>query len=426
MKHALAGVKLAFSFVLLLAGPAFTQTPSDEAILEATTRAPVAHVYVQTHKGIVVYGAASDGKLTLVEGSSFADTGQMGGINGKYLISVGTDYLHTYAIESDGGVGKQASEINTQDYSGAECGGPGYNGSSNGAVLDHTGKYFYVQLFGAQYQPGNTTCAAWQSYQIEPDGAFTFLGSQAVLNGGADGSAYDSSVPTISSNDKFGYSLVGGDCNCNYFVPFAKMSTGQFAQNSAFTYAGPESDPSTNLGYVPATAKTDPNSHLAMLMYAEPNEPYSGAVSWELASFTINDATGGISSTNTWKDMPEPQVDGSVMEMSPSGKLLALAGGQYSDLNGMQIFHFNGAAPITKYSALLLPAIEIDRLGWDNDNHLYALSYSSGELYVYTVTPTEISKAAGSPYKVENAYGNNGLIVVPNLEASVLAVALNR
>ena len=103
-------------------------------------------------------------------------------------------------------------------------------------------------------------------------------------------------------------------------------------------------------------------------------------------------------------------VNISNMKMSASGKLLAVAGAP-----GLQIFHFNGAAPITSYSALLLPTVNIDQLAWDNTNHLYALSYSTGELYVYTVTPTSISEAPGSPYKVANAYGLNGLVVVPKL-----------
>ena len=66
---------------------------------------------MRTAKGVNVYDATAAGKLSLVNGSPFSTSGQMGGINGKYLISVGTDYLHTYSIESNGTVGKQASEI---------------------------------------------------------------------------------------------------------------------------------------------------------------------------------------------------------------------------------------------------------------------------------------------------------------------------
>jgi hypothetical protein len=110
--------------------------------------------------------------------------------------------------------------------------------------------------------------------------------------------------------------------------------------------------------------------------------------------------------------MPTPDLIVERLGMSPSGKLLATSGGNYG-ADGMQIFHFNGAAPITSYSPVLLPAVQIDQLAWDNNNHLYALSYEAQKLYVYTVTPTSISEAEGSPYSVENDYGLNGLIVVP-------------
>jgi hypothetical protein len=134
----------------------------------------------------------------------------------------------------------------------------------------------------------------------------------------------------------------------------------------------------------------------------------------QLASYATNETTGNLESSNTWADMPTPEVYPFILSMSPSGKLLAVAGANLR-LLGVQVFHFNGAEPITPYSKLLLPAVEIDQLAWDNDNHLYALSYSSGELYVYTATPTEIKEVPGSPYKVENAYGIKGLIVVPKL-----------
>jgi hypothetical protein len=89
------------------------------------------------------------------------------------------------------------------------------------------------------------------------------------------------------------------------------------------------------------------------------------------------------------------------MNMSPSGKLLAVGG------SGLKVYHFNGAAPITPYSGTLTTA-PIGWIHWDNANHLYALS--SGKLYVFTVTPTSITPASGSPYTVASA---NGLFVVP-------------
>jgi hypothetical protein len=83
------------------------------------------------------------------------------------------------------------------------------------------------------------------------------------------------------------------------------------------------------------------------------------------------------------------------MSISPSGKLLA-AGGQ-----GFQVFHFNGSSPITKYTGLLQANDSFEEFGWDADNHLYALS--TDRLYVYTVTPTSIEEASGSPYSIPDA-----------------------
>jgi hypothetical protein len=145
----------------------------------------------------------------------------------------------------------------------------------------------------------------------------------------------------------------------------------------------------------------DPSSHLAVVV----NEPFTNGPPPQLASFTINDTTGSITSTNNWSDMPTPAVYPAFLSMSVSGKLLAVGGAP-----GIQIFHFNGAAPITPYSGVLLPNVTVDQMTWDNNNHLYALSNQSGELYVLTVTPTSISEVSGSPYKVK---ASGGVIVVP-------------
>jgi len=96
------------------------------------------------------------------------------------------------------------------------------------------------------------------------------------------------------------------------------------------------------------------------------------------------------------------------LNMSPSGKLLAVAG-----TTGVQVFHFNGANPITHYSAVLTSS-EIDEIHWDNSNHLYALSNANGKLYVFTITPTSIKPVSGSPFTVgSSTMGTpNSLIVV--------------
>jgi hypothetical protein len=209
-----------------------------EAVSAAATASPAAWVYVQTSKGVNVYDAAASGQLTLVKGSPFADSGAMEGNNGKYLLAVGTDYLHSYAIGANGAVGAQVSQINTQSYSGSECG----NTDSAGAILDHTGNFFYVQLHGASYNGGEDyTCAAWQTYKIGSNGAFTFLGANE-LGLGFDSTALSSTVPTFSSNDNFTYG--------EYFTAFAPVyaafqrdSTGVLEQNAKFYQQLPNTRP---------------------------------------------------------------------------------------------------------------------------------------------------------------------------------------
>ncbi|HEY3618765.1 MAG TPA: hypothetical protein VGK96_18275, partial [Candidatus Sulfotelmatobacter sp.] len=80
------------------------------------------------------------------------------------------------------------------------------------------------------------------------------------------------------------------------------------------------------------------------------------------------------------------------LSMSPSGELLAVAG-----TGGLQVFHFNGASPITPYTAPLTTD-QVDKMFWDKDNHLYAISQSAGKLYVFTITSAVNTQAPGSPY----------------------------
>jgi WD40 repeat protein len=94
------------------------------------------------------------------------------------------------------------------------------------------------------------------------------------------------------------------------------------------------------------------------------------------------------------------------IEISPSGKLLAVAG-----TAGLEVFHFNGSNPITPYTGLL-ENDEIDQCLWDNANHLYAISSKSNLLFVFTVTPTSYYQAPGSPYVIGPVTGTQ-VIVLP-------------
>ena len=66
-------------------------------------------------------------------------------------------------------------------------------------------------------------------------------------------------------------------------------------------------------------------------------------------------SNGSITSTNTWQNMPTPAVYPNVMNMSPSGKQLAIAG------KGIEIYNFNGASPLTLAASLPISARDFAR-----------------------------------------------------------------
>jgi hypothetical protein len=353
--------------------------------------APVAYVYVSTSKGINVYDVATTGKLTLVSGSPFKTTGLMIGSNGKYFVTLGTDYLHSYLIASNGAIKQQESQINTQLYAGAEC------GTTAGAVLDHTGQYVYVQLGGA-FPGGEGVCDSFQTFKISStSGSLTFTGGTLFDTGRF---ASPGTVPAITGSDTYAYNQTGVGDSCQQSInAFSRESSGTL-NSVTFT----ETDPAPLAGpvyFIPnGSIATDPTNHFAVAVIPQTPGPCGTTYSAQLASYTVN-SHGDIASTNTGANMPTPHIIPGILNMSPSGKLLAIGG------SGLQVFRFNGAAPITPYSATLTTD-GIGWIHWDNSNHLYALSAS--KLYVFTVTPTSITPASGSPYTIASP---NSLFVVP-------------
>jgi hypothetical protein len=327
----------------------------------------------------------------------------------SYLISVGTSYLHSYKLKSSGGVGAQVTQINTASYGGSQCGS---TAGLSGNILDKTGRYFTVQLWGALNSNGNTICSAYQTYKISSTGYFTYLGDAENTT---IGYRYPEPlyISTYSSNDLFAYGAGQTDPYASQFYAFRRASAGDLIENANFTQKNPTSNPNSGSNYFPLFVAADPFSHLAVVM----NLPFSSSDGYWLASYSINDTTGAISSTNSYTNMPKLDVYPSSIAMSPSGKVLAVAGSP-----GLQLFHFNGSSAPTLYKGNLFSSTanpNINQVAWDNHNHLYALSYDTGylhataKLYVFTVTSTTVTPAPGSPYKITGSYGAKGLIVVP-------------
>ena len=383
----------------LATAPLFAQVVTQAV----TAPAPVAYVYVGTSKGINLYNAASNGKLTLVAGSPFKTTGLMIGSNQKYFITLGTDLVRSYPVKANGAIGAQVSQINTQNYNGSNC------GTTNGAVLDHSGQDVYVLL---NVPPdGNNVCNAFQTFKIATaSGQLTFNGA-TTINTGAPAMR---NLPTFLSNNKYAYLVNNFDFVTQFGdtdvyltseSSFLRETNGTLESSGGF-WDLPAPPPAEDPGYIwfPLQVTADPSNHLAIAMHPWFDAPFGTTGGPQIGSFTV-DSNGNAHTTNTYKNMPFPDVFPAYMNMSPDGKLLAVAGGASG---GLQVFHFNGAAPITKYSKVLTTGL-ISWIRWDKANHLYALG-TGGKLYVYTVTPTSIAAAPGSPYTVS---GPAGLFVVP-------------
>jgi hypothetical protein len=372
--------------------------------------APVAHVYVASTDQVYAFSAAADGRLTPVPGSPFSASLSWIAANSHYLFGTEADgtTIASFSMASDGAL-KVVATINTADFYQGR-----YGGSCNPYFpvqfrIDHSGKNLYNAV-----DPEDGFCGSvFQSFSINNDnGELTYLGaSNWILNGTA---AID-----FLGNNEYAYSpqCTYVDGNASYFiVGLKRLSSGQLDGFNTGPYtgaAGPiPSDPSGQGNYCPTSVAPDPTNHMAVMLQDVANadgpmrqgEPAECCTEPPVIATYTAAADGTISTTSTYRNMPSAETVGyqgypanGQMRMSPSGKLLAVVG------SGLEIFHFNGADPITKYKTLQANK-PITQVYWDTNNHLYAIEYdgssSTGKLYVYTVTPTSVTEAPGSPYTI--------------------------
>jgi hypothetical protein len=376
---------------LISAVPAFAQTD--------------AYVYVQSSNAtaVTLYDTATNGRLTSVGTYPLFATSTLTGGNGSYLFAAGEDSadnsgetnIDTYPVQSNGAIGARSETIDATDYAGS-CGA---GVSIVSAKLDHTGHYIFVRLYNQE----NGDCDQWQTYQVASNGLLTFLGTEE--------SPLIGYLETVSSTNNFAYgSSEGSPCASAgegtagpKFFPYSRNSAHDLSYDHNFTHTDPAG---TGTMYT-LWASADPANHLAVLMA---DCTSSSGLPAKIASYTINPTTGSIASTNTWSDMPATAVNTDLpanslppmfTDMSPSGELVAVAGG------GFQIFHFNGASPLTQLTGLQRGTDDIGQTAWDDDNHFYTLDFFGGQLRVFTVTPTSFSEDPGSPVNA-----NGGAIVV--------------
>jgi hypothetical protein len=323
------------------------------------------------------FTAYSNGTLKAVSGSPYTSTLCAAGYNNMMVTSTNLfvssgSQIFSYAITASTGALKQIAVTDTanQNPDPTYC-------YFTGMILDHTGGNMYVLYTDNQNQGPDYLL----NYKVA-SGKLSFVAATAASGPGLNVSD-EYRVPTFSSNNEFLFSTYAdgiGWANHGFSV-WQRASNGTLTVPQNFTVKGGPVGWGPRVGYNIGAygAKADPSGHLAVLMNFEAGPPYGIFGNPQIASYTITSA-GSLTSTSTSANMPFVDVgDFNDMNMSPSGKVLAIAGS-----SGIEVFHFNGASPATTFGWLTRHPQFV--LKWDNASHLYALGFDG--LSMYTVTTT--------------------------------------
>lgn len=363
-------------------------SPTDTDTKNLSGSSPVAFVYVSSNStgntdGINAFSAAPNGKLTLVPGSPFASSSTYLAVNGKYLFGTNGIDISTFSIASSGAISLLAS-IDAQEFNQDTCGGPAE------IFLDHTGATLYDMDYLGNYCANNP----YQSFGVSsPTGSLTYLSVTAAAS-----PQFETPLSFIANN------LYAYGASCYHF----NAEIYGFVRNSDGTLTYLNNNPAMpdakgSQFYCPYIAAADTSDHIAVTVSPMSGNTFEQIGLTQLAVYTA-DSSGNLTTTSTYANMAKIAVgDVTNLSMAPSGKLLAVSGA-----SGLQVFHMNGANPITPFTGLLNHDL-VMQMFWDNANHLYAIS-TAGMLYVYTITPTSVGQAAGSPYTIT---APQNIIVLP-------------
>lgn len=347
----------------------------------ASARNVVAYVYVANSAGgntteISAFAADNAGRLRPVPGSPFMENVGYMVVNGTYLMAASGTNINAYRIANNGSLTYAVSTDYQQVQPG--CGG------ANQLAFDHTGQSLYVTEYNVDCSNNGLTDWAVENATGGPN----YLGLTDTGN-------WNTNTPSFIGNNQYAYTAYNDNCMYHSLNAFRRGANGVLTEFDAA--ANPPTPPSGVSVYIPELGAADPANHVA---FAEipANPPGCASGSVQLAIYTVN-SDGSLTTTSTYANMPATSIQSVYdMKMAPSGRLLAVAGQE-----GLQVFHFNGAAPITAYTGLLT-SDPISEMFWDNDNHLYAITgvfnSSLNYLHVFTVTPTGCREAPGSPYTI--------------------------
>lgn len=326
---------------------------------------------------INAFSAAPDGELTPVPDSPFAADVQPLAAAGKYLFGSNGVYIYSYSLAADGAP-TLVSSVNAQQYNDGDCGGP------VALFFDRTGSTIYDADFYGNICANST----YQFFQLDSEsGSLSYFGV-------SDPSVVFDLPLTFMGNNTYAYSSGCYHMDARIFG-FRRDSDGTLTDLNI----QPQTPaPRSGNFYCTYLAAADLQNHVAISVQAYDSNTWQPVGSPQLATYTADDA-GNLSTASTYRNMPSTAVKNVLdLQMSPSGRLLAVAGS-----GGLQLFRFNGSDPVTPLTGLLTRT-QVDQVGWDQANRLYAISQSAGKLFVFTTTPASLNlfEAPGSPYPISN------------------------
>lgn len=368
--------------VTLVSGAGLAQSANAQTASTTTVTGPIAYVYATRPTHLDAFAVSSSGKLTAVPGSPFSGIALYHlSVTKKFLFGGSDDHIHinTYSIATNGAV-KQISSVNALNYAATGC-------CRLPQRLDASG----TTLYNLTDDSGDQ---AVESFHIASDGRLEFIGNTSSNGGGTN---YEPGMISVLGNNHFAYST-----GCDEDVTTEQLTRGFRRETSGLLQRfAPTIDlPTAKAGdiYCPYALASDPSNHLAFVLRQLHSTVDEGSPdgSYVLASYTA-DLNGNLTTKSTAVTMPALASANFDLSISPSGKLMAAGGGS----GGFQVFHFNGADPITKYTGVLHSSENFLEFGWDKSNHLYALSQNA--LHVYTATSTSVKELSGSPYSIPEA-----------------------
>lgn len=365
-------------------------TASTQAVAaKAKKDPPVAYIYVANTPNpnptsyspnqITAYAANAEGRLTPVPGSPFNEDVASMAVDGKYLIAAaGNEQLiNTYDIHSNGSLTFVAHADYALDNSN-NC------GSAGSIFFDHTGHSLYLQEYNIDCANSGTASYAFDS----STGMLSYLGNTVT------GSEYGNSNPaSFIGNNTLAYAAGPSGCYIYSIPGFRRSGDGLLTEYDDGAPAYLPGPPGGFRIFAPDLAAADTTNHVA-ITETPANPPGCLGLPVRISTWTAG-TNGKLTTTSTYANMPTTAIiNPNDLKMAPSGKLLAISGQE-----GLQVLHFNGANPATKYTPLLTRN-PINMMFWDKNNHLYAISQSANKLYVFTVTETTYHEAPGSPYRI--------------------------